>query len=545
MCTIRFTAFFAGALLSWSTPAFAQEKLSANSDSDQAGVTVMQRGPVHEAFAQPSNSRPEPAQVVPNKPPAPITEVAPDQKPKGDDVIWIPGYWGWDMEKKDFLWVSGTWRVPPPERKWVPGYWHEAEEGWQWVSGFWAPQKKDAMTYVDRPPATLDNGANSPAPDSDSSWVPGMWIWRDGAWVWRPGFWNSNYAGWIYNPPSYSWTPYGCVYNGGYWDYTLEDRGLLFAPVCFGGGFGGSYTPDCVVGIGGLFGNLWFGCGGYWFGNCYGPFWRACGFQPWCFHGPRCGDALWAHQAWANRGNPNWAANGRNNFLAMQNGKVAGPATTFNGHHGHNAGSHVASSGGANGVGHTGNHHLVTPLNQLGNRATLTRASTEQLNQARHSANTLRQASSARGWNEGTQASMHGSGGGNTFHMPAQLVTNADTGTRGLGQGMNAAHANMGAGARIYNGSTYSNAAQPHANTGANYHPGVNANAYRSAAGASGYHPAPSTSAYRSAPASAGSAPRVSSFSSAGRGTSSGYHGGGGHAGGGHGGGGGRGGGRH
>src|SRR5262249_16373119 len=158
-------------------------------------------------------ARPEPAQVVPNKPPAPIKELPPDQKPKGEDVIWIPGYWAWDMEKKDFLWVSGTWRVPPPDRKSLPGYWHEPAEAWPGVSGFWASQKKAALTSAAPPPATLDTGANSPAPDHDNSWVPGMWIWRDGAWVWRPGFWNSNYAGWVYNPPSYFWTPYGCVYN--------------------------------------------------------------------------------------------------------------------------------------------------------------------------------------------------------------------------------------------------------------------------------------------------------------------------------------------
>jgi len=489
-------ALVAGALLSWSVTALAQEQPSADGDVDPPGVTVMQRGPVHEAFAQPSSARPEPAQVVAKKPPAPIAEVPPDRKPKGDDVLWIPGYWAWDMEKRDFLWVSGTWRVPPPGRKWVPGYWHEAEEGWQWVSGLWAAQNRDVIAYVATPPASMENGASAPAPDDDSSWVPGTWLWRDGAWAWRPGFWNTNYGGWTYTPSGYFWTPYGCIYNGGYWDYTLEDRGLLFAPVCFGAGFGGPYTPWCVVGIGGLFDNLWFGPGCYWFGNCYGPFWRACGFRPWCFQGALAHDGLFAHQAWVNRANANWAANARSNFLARQNGRVAGPASTFNGR---TASSQVAAAGG-NGVGHTSNQNLVTPLNQLSNRSSLTRASTEQLNQARQSGNTLRQASTARGWNEGSQAAMHGSGGGNTLRMPAQLSSNSvnnSLGTRGL-TGMNSPWSGQ------------NNGAGPHA-----YNPG-----------ATGYHAAPG-----------GYGPRVSAYSGAGGGYhgGAGYHGGGG--GGGHGGG--------
>ena len=58
--------------------------------------------------------------IVPNAPPAVIDELPPDQKPAGDNVQWIPGYWGWDDEVKDYLWVSGFWRVPPPKRQWVP-----------------------------------------------------------------------------------------------------------------------------------------------------------------------------------------------------------------------------------------------------------------------------------------------------------------------------------------------------------------------------------------------------------------------------------------
>jgi hypothetical protein len=290
-----------------------------------------------------------------------------------------------------------------------------------------------------------------------------MWVWRDGAWAWRPGFWFTNYAGWVYVPPSYFWTPHGWVYNPGYWDYTLDDRGLLFAPVCFPGNFVGAYTPTCVVGIGGLLDNLWFGPGCYWFGNCYGPFWRACGFRPWCLNGGRFGDGLWAHQAWANRGNANFAANAHSNFLARQNGQVAGPATTFNSR---NVSNQVASSGG--GVGQAAGGNLVTPLHQLSNRNSLTRASTAQLNQAQQSAQTLRQASATRGWNEGTQASYRGSGNGNTMRMPNQLVSNSGT--------MNGLHAQQGltTGSGAYwNGHPNGNPATHAASAAAGYGPRV------------------------------------------------------------------------
>src|SRR5262245_23567508 len=77
---------------------------------------VLGRGPLHEGFAQPSDPSPRPAPVVPKAPPDPVREVPPDQKPEGDNVVWVPGYWMWDDDRRDYLWVSGFWRVPPPGR---------------------------------------------------------------------------------------------------------------------------------------------------------------------------------------------------------------------------------------------------------------------------------------------------------------------------------------------------------------------------------------------------------------------------------------------
>ena len=101
--------------------------------SAEQGVQVLTRGPVHEAFAETVTYDPEPGVVVPKAPPAAIEEVPPEQRLEGANVAWIPGYWAWDDERRDFLWVSGIWRDLPPGRQWVPGYWGKAGQGYQWT----------------------------------------------------------------------------------------------------------------------------------------------------------------------------------------------------------------------------------------------------------------------------------------------------------------------------------------------------------------------------------------------------------------------------
>src|SRR5436305_11405657 len=68
----------------------------------EQGVEVLARGPVHEAYAEPSAAQPQSPPVVNRQPPEPIDELPPDQKPEGDNVQWIPGYWTWDDDSSDF-----------------------------------------------------------------------------------------------------------------------------------------------------------------------------------------------------------------------------------------------------------------------------------------------------------------------------------------------------------------------------------------------------------------------------------------------------------
>src|SRR4051812_26617500 len=71
-------------------------------------VEVQTRGPVHEAFAQPNENQVEPPPAVNKQPPPPVPEEVPQDRPDGPNVQWIDGYWAWDAERNDYVWVTGT-----------------------------------------------------------------------------------------------------------------------------------------------------------------------------------------------------------------------------------------------------------------------------------------------------------------------------------------------------------------------------------------------------------------------------------------------------
>ncbi len=250
------------------------------------GVEVLARGPVHEAFAAPAQARPLPSHVAPNKPPDPIEEVPPDEKPAGDHVIWIPGYWAWDDESKDFLWVSGFWRVPPPDRQWVPGNWQQVEDGWQWTSGFWAAANQEEVQYLPAPPPSVDEGPSTPAPDENNTYVPGCWVYRGTRFLWQPGFWLEYQPDWVWSSSHYIWTPGGYVFVNGFWDRPLERRGLLFAPIRVTSALlrtPWTYIPHYVVQPDFLLGALFVRpsyCH-YYFGDYFGAGYGRNGFVPW------------------------------------------------------------------------------------------------------------------------------------------------------------------------------------------------------------------------------------------------------------------------
>ncbi len=199
----------------------------------QDGMEVLTRGPIHEAFASVAANAGEPGPLVPRLPPDPIEELPPDQRPEGDNVEWIPGYWSWDEERTDFIWISGVWRAIPPGRQWVPGYWSLVDNQIRYVSGFWAPTEMQETVYLPPPPASREVGPNSPSPSINHVWMPGIWVWHGARYVWQPGYWVTVQSNWVWTPARYHWTPRGYIFVHGYWDYHLDRRGILFAPVYY------------------------------------------------------------------------------------------------------------------------------------------------------------------------------------------------------------------------------------------------------------------------------------------------------------------------
>ena len=271
----------------------------APTPAQDGDAQVLTRGPVHEAFAAPVVHDSKPGLTVPKEPPQPVEEMPPDQKPAGQNVQWISGYWSWDQTRNDFVWLSGVWREPPPGRQWVPGYWHQVEGGYQWVAGAWVPVNpprtpvqaqvaaSGQASYLPAPPASLETGPNSPAPSQGVFWSPGSWYWQENRYVWRPGFWAAAQPTWVWVPAHFVWTPGGYLFVEGYWDLPLASRGLMFAPVYYPQPVylqpAYVFTPSITIATPGLVANLFVqpGYGHYVFGDYYDRSFLSFGIFPW------------------------------------------------------------------------------------------------------------------------------------------------------------------------------------------------------------------------------------------------------------------------
>jgi len=221
--------------ISLSSPSLpAQQPPPPRPDAGVAGQPQpieLTRGPVHEAFAQPYQMKSGGDFVITQTPPEPLEELPPSQVPESQSVQWIPGYWGWEPDEERFIWISGIWRRAPEEMIWNPGYWVEVEGGYTWVSGCWV--KRNEVYLISQIPPEPRRENPGQAPSSRHFWVPGHWDNNRGSFNWRPGFWSRGYEGRVWIPFRYLWTPQGYLVVNGYWDYALEDRGVLYSPVAF------------------------------------------------------------------------------------------------------------------------------------------------------------------------------------------------------------------------------------------------------------------------------------------------------------------------
>ncbi len=326
------------------------------------GVDVQARGPIHEAYA-PLTADPVPTKAIAKLPPKPLDEMPPEDKPEGNSS-WIPGYWAWDDERSDFLWVSGCWRVPPPGHKWVAGYWREDTGSSQWVPGFWTAAAAEAtataapgarpieqVTYLPQPPAPPAVEPPGPPPNLETFYVPGSYVWMDGRYVWRAGYWARVQPGYVWVPAHMRWTPTGYVYINGYWDLAISRRGVLYAPVIIDQNVVGVnyvYTPayavhDTLV-IDSLFVRPAY-CH-YYFGDYYGPAYRGYGFESCVIYSRGHYDGIIVYETYQHRSDPTWL----NVQITLHNDRFAGraplPSRAFVGNRGLVSSRELAASRG-------------------------------------------------------------------------------------------------------------------------------------------------------------------------------------------------------
>ncbi|HSQ56019.1 MAG TPA: hypothetical protein VLM40_09750, partial [Gemmata sp.] len=347
-------------------PQKAQPELApAPVEQPEPGMKVLDKGPVHEAFAQPGAETRGKGVTAPKAPPPPIPEIPPETKPEGANVTWVPGYWSWDKDLKDFIWVSGFYRNAPEGRVWQAGEWTKSAGGtYAYSPGFWRPSNMNSWRVdLPEPPKSVENGPSTPSSSPDGIWVPGQWEYMNGQYAWRPGYWAYPNGNQVWQPGQYLANGSGYSYCPGYWDYPLEYRGYLNAPVYFSQPLwlnnGWAYRPRFGIGLGlgsgwgygGLFDSMYidpgynsyyYGNYGYPYGYGYGyggglflglgswlwsPFWGfgypffgfgypyygygryGHGYHPWYAYHRGYYNPLWHHYTWLNRNNPQFSRN--------------------------------------------------------------------------------------------------------------------------------------------------------------------------------------------------------------------------------------------
>ena len=298
---------------------------------------VLSRGPVHEAFAEPVTMQTQDGLIASQQPPPNIEEVPPAERPQGSQFVWIPGYWSWDADRNSYIWVSACWRAAPPKMSWVPGYWSQVSGGWEWIAGYWAPAGVQNIEYLPAPPTVEDLEPVTVQPSPDTIWVPPCMYWSNGHYVRRAGYWLAAQPNWVWVPSHYVVTPRGYIFAEGHWDYSLDHRGVLFAPVYFPASVylqtGFTFSPGIVVDLGLLQVNLFSYpryCH-YYFGDYYDGAYLSIGIYPW-FESRRHHiwyDPIYEHERWHHRSDSRWEEHERDEYRRRCDDKNLRPAHTF------------------------------------------------------------------------------------------------------------------------------------------------------------------------------------------------------------------------
>jgi hypothetical protein len=194
---------------------------------DSAPAQVRDLGVSRENQAQEEATPAAPLELVhaPHEPPPPIAERRSGDRP-GAKAVWTSGYWEWDADESRFVWVAGTWRVPPAGMVWSSGRWLRDARGWYWVPGNWIRRAyRPAIAANPRPwrtsgpPADHPDDTPPPAPGADFFYVPGHYA-PDPAGnrvTWVPGFWAAIQPGWDWIPARWVRRPDGWDFREGHW----------------------------------------------------------------------------------------------------------------------------------------------------------------------------------------------------------------------------------------------------------------------------------------------------------------------------------------
>ncbi len=213
-------------------PAFKEpvEMLAAREERSATASTV--KISPHESLVTPAKDREW--ESIDKVPPPPIAE-RPGEAAPSPNARWIEGYWDWDTTRRDFSWVTGTWRVPPPGRFWVNGYWQRQKKGWFRVPGFWSEpiaarteEKAEGSPASPRdwhkegPPPVRPAETIHNAPGPDYFYIAGEYVPDARGVVWRPGFWWRSQPGWEWAPARWVRQSTGWVFREGSWSRVAE-----------------------------------------------------------------------------------------------------------------------------------------------------------------------------------------------------------------------------------------------------------------------------------------------------------------------------------
>jgi hypothetical protein len=200
-----------------------------------------------------------------------------------------------------------------------------------------APQQQDNVQYLPQPPAPVEAGPSTPAPNDQSVYAPGVWMYRTDRYLWRPGFWIDYRPGWVWIPAHYVWTPVGYVFVDGYWDLEMTRRGLVFAPVYFRRPVwtlaSWSYQPSYIVYNDFLLGAMFVrpNAYSYYFGDYFDASYRRRGFIAWVdFRLGGVGyDPLFSYYRWRHRDDRRAIADLRELYAARFSGRAERPPVTL------------------------------------------------------------------------------------------------------------------------------------------------------------------------------------------------------------------------